>query len=384
MSFSRTFPVTTWLWRRLTSRPARLLYLGVLVIVIVPAIALRVEAALFEGRVLKVMPVLSSLRIGVTPKAEVLSRLAGFKINENTRSKSDCDADECLWIELSSPRLADSVLHKAGWSGHKNLYSILSWWGLRIRGLAAYVNLDSGKVSSFGYQLVLSTPYPDSWPVVINARSVARLTGFVGPIADESPDYGVSHAWKQPALNTNVYFTRDTTPELLGHALGLQLRCVWSIAGCLTANQLLPEAEHDRLRIERAADDRMRGPNQCPDWILPGRTRDAESILLVEVKNSGPAFIANDDGSHFRRATFRLLRVIKGKPDPPPDNIVVASETWGGRAHNSAFDLLNPGQKLLVFLRGDRDRDTFASCEEVAATESAVQTVEMSLATANP
>ncbi|MBZ5666008.1 MAG: hypothetical protein LAO30_15510 [Acidobacteriia bacterium] len=73
MSFSSKFPATTWLWKRLTSRPARLLYLGILLIVGVPGIALRVEAALFARRILKVTSVLSSLRIGVTPKDEVLS-----------------------------------------------------------------------------------------------------------------------------------------------------------------------------------------------------------------------------------------------------------------------------------------------------------------------
>ena len=384
MNFSRTFPVTAWLWRRLTSRPARLIYLGVLVIVIVPGIALRVEAALFQRRVLKVMSALSSLRIGVTQRAEVLSRMAQFEVREDHRNKSGCEADDCLFIEVSSPKLSDWALRKAGWSGHYKLYTVLSWWRFRMRGLEAYVDLDSDKVSDLGYRFVLSTPDPYD-EIVINARSMSsagRFTGIIDAIADESPDYGVSHHWRRPALNTNVYFTRSTTPELLSHAFRLRLECLWSVRGCLTANQLLPEAEYDRIGIERAASDRLIGPNQCPDWILPGRARDAESILLVEVKNSGPAFIANDDGSHFRRANFRLLRVLKGDPGVSVDKIVVGSEIWRGeRAHNSAFDLLKPGQRLLVFLRGDRDRDGYASCEEFAATDSAVQTIETSLAT---
>jgi hypothetical protein len=388
MSFSRLFPAATWLWRRITSRPARLLYLGVLVMVIVPGIALRVEAALFERRVLKVMSVLSSLRIGVTPKAEVLSRMVGFTVNEHYRNKSDCDADECLWVGVSSPRLSDWTLRKAGWSGHDNLYLVLSWWGFRLRSLGADVNLNSDKVSSFGYQLILSTAHPD-YPgaIVINAGSIGpisrpgRLNG--DPITDESPHYKVIHNFRWPATNTNVYFTPHATPELLSHAFGLKLQCILSITGCRTANQLLPEAEQDRLRIERTANERMNGPNQCPDWILPDRARDTEDILLVEVKNSGPAFVANDDGSHYRRANFRLLRVLKGKPGRPLDNVVVASETWiGVHAHNSAFDLLNPGQKLLLFSNGKFD--SYASCEEVAATESAIQTIERALGTAKP
>ncbi len=384
MSFSRSFPAATWLWRRITSRPARLFYLGVLVIAAVPAIALRVEAALFEWRVHKVMSALSSLRIGATPKAEVLSRMAGFKVNEHSRNKSDCDADECLRIEVSSPELSDWALRKAGWSGHGKVYLVLSLWGFRLRSLGAYVNLNSGKVSSLGYILILSTPhsaYPGALVVNVNSARSARHHAGSGYIADESPNYQVSHYWKWPALGTGVTFTRDAPPELVIHAFNLRLRCVWSGAGCLTANQVLPEAEQDRLKIERAANDRMKGPNQCPDWILPGRARDAEDILVAEVKNSGPAFVANDDGSHYRRVNFRLLRVLKGKPGRPADNVVVGP--WmGAIAHNSVFDLLNPGQKLLLFLSGSRSIDE--PCEAVAATESAMQTVERALGTPKP
>ena len=100
-------------------------------IVIVPGIALRVEAALFERRVLKVISALSSSRIGVTPKDDVLARMAGFKVNERSRGNSRCEADECLSIELSSPKLSDWLLRKAGWSGHYNLFSVLNWWGFR-------------------------------------------------------------------------------------------------------------------------------------------------------------------------------------------------------------------------------------------------------------
>jgi hypothetical protein len=379
------FPVTTWFWKQLTSRPARFLYIGILVIVGVPGIALRVEAALFQRRVLKVMSALSSLRIGVTPKAEVLSRMAGVKVDERYRSKSDCDADECLWIELSSPRLSDWALRKAGSSGHDTIFSVLSWWGFRFRSLAGSVKLSSGKVSSLNYQLIMSTPHPEvPGVIVINAGSTSSnifARWILGPVADESPNYQVVHNFKWPATNTNVYFTRDATPELVSHAFGLRLQCALSIAGCLTANQLLPEAEEDRLRIERAASDRMNGPNQCPDWILPGRAQDAGDILLVEVKNS--TLVENDDAGKHRLVNFRLLRALKGNPTRPLDNVLVPSDTWiGVRAHNSAFDLLNPGQRLLLFSNGNPD--SYGSCEEVAATDSAVRTIERALGTAKP
>jgi len=389
MSFSRPFSAATWLWRRITSRPALLLYLGVLIIVVVPGIALRVEAALFERRVLKVMSALSNLRIGVTPKDEVLSRMAGFKVNERSRGSSKCEADECLSIEVSSPKLSDWLLRKASWSGHYSLYSGLSWWGFRERIFAAHVDLTSGQVSGLGYRLSLSTLRASNVDLGVWVSSKGDFVDRnLNADVDESPNYQVSHYFKCPTLCMGVYFTRDASPELLRHAFGLNLRCIWSIAGCRTANQLLPDAEQDRLEIKRAAFERMIGPNQCPDSILPRRVRDTADILLVEVKNASPKVIVPDYGYRYRVASFRLLRILKGKAERPLDKLEVTLDTgiWGEGeriVHNSAIDLLNPGQKYLLF-SGISSKDIFEPCAAVAATDSAVQTIERSLDTAKP
>lgn len=398
MSFSRTFPVATWLWRRLTSRPARLIYLGVLVIVIVPAIGLRVEAALFERRILKVMSALSSLRIGVTPKDDVLSRMAEFDVNKRSRGSSKCEADECLSIEVSSPKLSDWLLRKASWSGHYSLYSVLSWWGFRERIFVAHVDLTSGQVSGLGYRLSLSTLRASNVDLGVWVSSKGDFVDLnLAADVDESPNYQVSHYFQCPDLCMNVYFTRDASPELLRHAFGLKLRCIWSIAGCRTSNQLLPDAEQDRLEIRRAAFERMIGPNQCPDSILPRRARDTADILLVEVKKASTKIIVPDylRGYRYRVASFRLLRILKGKAGRPLDKLAVTLDTestlytgpwWDSEqvvVHNSAIDLLNPGQQFLLF-SGTSSKDIFEPCAAVAATESAIQTIERALATAKP
>ncbi|HYW37200.1 MAG TPA: hypothetical protein VE957_03725 [Terriglobales bacterium] len=149
----------------------------------------------------------------------------------------------------------------------------------------------------------------------------------------------------------------------------------------------MPEAEQDRLRIERAAFDRMNGPNQCPDWILPRRARDTEDILMVEVEKASPNLVVTDYGAKFRLANLRLLRVLKGNAGRPLDQLGVAldMEIWleGARVvHNSAFDRLNPGQKLLLF--SGRSLNIDEPCEAVAATDSAIQTIETSIGTAKP
>ena len=213
---------------------------------------------------------------------------------------------------------------------------------------------------------------------------------------DESPNYQVSHWFQCPDLCMNVYFTRDASPELLSHAFGLELRCIWSIAGCRTSNQLLPDAEQDRLEIQRAAFERMIGPNQCPDWILPRRARDTADILLVEVKKASTKIIVPDylHGRRYRVASFRLLRILKGKAGRPLDELEVTLDTgstlytgpwWDSEqvvVHNSAIDLLNPGQKYLLF--SGTGKDIFEPCAAVATTESAIQTIEGALAITKP
>lgn len=397
MSFSRPFSAATWLWRRLTSRPARLFYIGVLIIVVISGITLRVEAVLFERRVHKVMSTLSSLRVGVTPKAEVLSRMAGVKIDESSlgnsmgsslvmRSRGVCDADKCFWIEVSSPMSDVWGLDVFGRVDSKTMFLVWGSLGFRLRSLDANVKVNSDKVSSLGYLLILSTPDP-GYPGVLRIKVSSRKNladRLLDYIADESPNYQVSHYFKWPRLFTDIDFTPDAPTELVSHAFNLKLQCVWSLRGCRTANELLPEAEQDRLRIEHAAFDRMNGPNQCPDWILPRRARDTEDILLVEVKNAGPEFVETGYGTKYRLASLRLVRVLKGKLDRPLENVGVSPDMWVGMTivHNSAIDLLNPGQKLLLFSGGSTNIDE--PCEGVAATESALQTTERTIGTAQP
>jgi hypothetical protein len=126
-------------------------------------------------------------------------------------------------------------------------------------------------VSDFGYYLMQSTLHPDiPGAIVISVSSTKSIDCWnLSPEEDESPYYRVSHTSKWPDLGTGVAFTRDAPGDLVAHAFDLQLGCLWSLAGCRTANQLLPEAEHDRQRIEREAIDRMKGPR--PDSSASGR-----------------------------------------------------------------------------------------------------------------
>jgi hypothetical protein len=103
----------------------------------------------------------------------------------------------------------------------------------------------------------------------------------------------------------------------------------------------------------------------------------------VEVKDVGPTLVETNFGA-YRFAKFRLLRVLKGKLGRPLDNVGVAPEIYLGEVtvRNSAIDLLNPGQRILLF--SGRSTDIDEPCEAMAGTDDAVHTVEEGIAASKP
>ena len=340
----------------------------------------------FQFRVLELASALATLRIGTTSKNDTLSRIPGLHIIPSPSKDHYCAAEECFAVGISNSRLSDWIyVPTVATSGeHKTLNSILRWWGFRFWAFSGFVNFSSGRVSDFGYHLYVSRD-PSEYPgvVFINVLSRTDITErLLSPEVDESPNYAISSG-KWPDSQTNVYFTRDAPRELLGHAFDLRLRCLWSLVGCRASNQLLPQAEQDRLSIRRAAVARVTGPHQCPLSILPRRARDAKDILLVEVKTVSEATAETELG--YRVATLRLLRVIKGDSKRPPASLSVAPDILQGEisSHNSIFDLLKPGQSLLLFTGHEPfpagRHYTAAPCQAMDGTAAAVHVLETAL-----
>jgi hypothetical protein len=146
-----------------------------------------------------------------------------------------------------------------------------------------------------------------------------------------------------------------------------------SVLAALLIPAVALRIEQDRLEIMRAALERLNGPNQCPPRILPRRARDAEHILLVEVQNVGPT-ITEAGGYMYRRASFRSLRVLKGKPQRTPEDIRIYRESYWGEVpvHNPTYDLLSPGQRLILFPEAN-------TCKEMDGSDGDVRIIETTL-----
>jgi hypothetical protein len=90
----------------------------------------------------------------------------------------------------------------------------------------------------------------------------------------------------------------------------------------------------------------------------------------VEVQNVGPA-ITEGGGYTYRMASFRLLRVLKGKPQRIPEDIRMYRESYFGAVpvHNPTYDLLRPGQRLILFSEAN-------TCKEMDRSDGAMQVIE--------
>ena len=246
MSFRELFPATTWLCERLSSRRARRVYVWGFAIVVIPAIALHVYAALFETRVLAIVHAISQIRVGVSSRDEALARIPALRTIKPDPYRSQCGADECFSAEVSTPELTDSLLRKIGGEHKGALFSILSWWGLRSGYVDVHVELTSGKVSSSGYRLVLVTPN-DDYPglVIVGVSSVQHIQqSRHGSVAAGSPAYSVEPARKAPSQSIGIRLTPQAPIEIVKPAFDPNLRCLWSLSGCRTWHQILPTIEH--------------------------------------------------------------------------------------------------------------------------------------------
>ncbi len=277
------FPLTKWLWRRLSSRRACLIYIALVVILASIGIAFHVQSMFFARRVNRLVTALSSLKTGVTSRAEALSLLPELTFTRPVDGLFDvCNpryvdkAEKCSYLIIDS-RATDGLFglinkvsdYTSPYLTDDTYLSVLKYWGFRYYLFIVRVQFREGKVSDFGYSLAISGPGYKSSELIHADVYCSKHLSEIGQ--DESPHYRVIHPTPWPESGITVDFTSHTPNELLQHAFHLRLKCMWlSFAGCKEANQVLPEAENDRLRMENAA---SQSTNRRPRQVLPSALR---------------------------------------------------------------------------------------------------------------
>ena len=273
-------PLTKWLWRPLSSRRACLIYIGLVVIWASIGIAFHVQSMLFARRVNRVVTALSSLKTGVTSRAEALSLIPELTFTRPADGLFDvCNpgyidkAEECSYLIIDS-RATDGLFglvnkvsdYTSPYLTDDTYLSVLKYWGFRYYLFIVRVQFREDKVSDFSYSLRFSGRGYKSYELIYVDVACSKHLSEIGQ--DESPHYRVVHA---PDGGIIVDFTSHAASELLQHAFHPRLKCMWlSFAGCKEANQVLPEAENDRLRMENAASQSI---NRRPSQLLPSALR---------------------------------------------------------------------------------------------------------------
>jgi hypothetical protein len=239
-------------WSKLVSRTAKRIYVCFFAVVFTAGVALRLEAAIAASRIVSIVTALSTLRLGVTSKADTLRRIPALRPSTTgPYGAPHCDADECF-----SGAAENGLPRRVLWrTGSEVLSEVLRCFGFRAEALGIYVNFTSGRVSYFGYHLMISAPgVPAPMPppppdgkvglVVIGLSSQKMITvRDPNPTAETHPPYRISTARAAPSQSIGIALTPDAPGEIVLGAFDLRLGCVWSFGGCRRWNQLLPSLE---------------------------------------------------------------------------------------------------------------------------------------------
>lgn len=239
-------------WSKLVSYRAKNIYLWFFAIVFTAAIALRAEAAIFASRIASVVAGLSTLRLGETSKAETLRRIPTLQpSNTGPYGAPRCNADECF-----SGGVVNGLPRQLLWrTGNPVFSDLFRWWGFRGESLDFYVSFTSGKVSYFGYHLMVSAPgVPASMPppppdgklgvVVIEVDSQRMITArHPSPAVEAHPPYLINPSRAGPSQSIGITLTPYALEEIMRASFDLRLHCMWRFGGCRRWNQLLPSVE---------------------------------------------------------------------------------------------------------------------------------------------
>jgi hypothetical protein len=360
-------------------RQSRRLLLVLLITIFSTTLLLRLDAAIFEYRVLRVLRKMEGFKPDQTSKPELVNSV------KRLRSVPCGINSECLEKRLAN--WSSSLLYRFPklyevYFGNHTIYKIGHWLGFRVCDFTATFGLRERKIWNLGYRLLLddgSNQYPGA--ILINAGTTYGYVDLgLNDFEDESPEYSVRRYFKWPDLQLSIWFTPTAPPGLSRHAFEPRLNCIWTLRGCRSTRQILPAVWQDQENIQHAVDVRLHSSNPCPNSILPRRARDTKDILLVEVKDVSPELI--DDYGKYRLASYELLRALKGNLNRPLKAVghpsVIKGPGQSGQMTNPAVQLLHPGTRVLMFSDNSTNVDT--PCEVVAATDSAMETMQSALA----
>lgn len=379
------FPISVWIWRRITSPSARHRYISIIrmlpVIIVLLSAAITVVARIYSftltRKIHAVLNGLAQLKIDQTTKEEMLRTVPYLERDYGTEDYRVIITDKTD-VEGREKRVTSIPLFGGPTDGHLFAADRLAHWlGYRCLAFFAEVHLRDGKVSGAGYSIAMGSGRVRQ---IIAARS---YHGFYAPPNDQISVSSADDENPRYQIEGNdqylyVSYTPDAPRDLTSHAFQIDLSCFWGLFECRDARQIAPLLLHDKQTIEAAALARLKSNDPCPDRILAERMRfflDTR-VDLLEINHVGPKTITQAGESYDElMSDFRILGVLHKAPErgPSPDYSVIwiPSPTNPRESiPNPQLKWITPGRRVLRFAGSG-----FDSCTFVPATPSALSTV---------
>jgi hypothetical protein len=393
MTIRNYLPASAWVWRTLTGRTARRVYLSILLLLFIVTVVAHVYSFVLTRRIHAVILGLSRITIDQTTEEEVL-RTVPYLV----RSKWDGNAYKTVEVGDVDTGVEHYyyviISNEANWMRFERLaicFSKVGYprdWILKVGDQLGYrylffsaevMSLD-GKVSRISYGIADQLAIPRGIGNIVSVRSAH---GFWAPLQtsfevastdEESPQFRVGG----DGQHLTVSFAFDASPTLRSGAFQVDLSCFWSLFGCRHASQIAPLLWQDKITIEAATVARLKSSEPCPNRILAGRARYLPdmNILLLESTGSRVENV-NEDGRRVDEfwTHYKLVEVLRGRAWGSWESVrssatVLYPGDYRRSLPNMGLRWSKAGERVLAF-----SNMAFDSCQIVPATPTALSAI---------
>jgi hypothetical protein len=304
-----TFPATAWLLRQLTSRRALRFYLLFVVLVILFAAFIQIQAHLLRHRAEALLSDIRQLELRKSTWADaqkLMSRWGAWGHYERSCTAAECEYDvvisDVFYKRLLPYRLALPYMVIGGWLGGRPVLVHASFtvidgvlWG---KSFDAFIEVPPRSFSGYGYALIGK------------AVSASRLTPLGGPVPQLAlhKDYLIERPGGcEGCLGAYAIFTPNANPSDVQRLMNFDLSCITRWQPCLELEQLMPQAWPQYL----AEEDRVQAAWEhlnC-DYPFDVLGREAENAAIVEVVSNRTE---KEFGVDRQTSKFRLVKRLKG------------------------------------------------------------------------
>jgi hypothetical protein len=393
MTLQDRFPGFLWLWRSLTGRTSRRIYVLVVVVVLGASAIARVYTFVLTRKAQAVVAGLAKLEIDETSEADLLRTVPYLTRNQwevqlqRTRETGDIDtglerfyyasfSNESIWLPFARflARFSTLTYPKTGppksWA-----LTLADWFGFRYFSFDAGVFLLNRKVSAVMYSISDNLIFPRPLGNIVSVKSAHSFWGPYGSTGvsstdDENPQLRI----RDNGHNLRASFTFDAPSTIKADVFQVNTTCFWGLVGCRNARQIAPALAQSKDKIQAATQARLQSSDPCPHRIIAGRVRYLPDLNVAILESTEPGRESSADTLHSpteMAAHYKFIEILRGR-SPNAWKAIEISPTipfprYPSTLPNRGLQWAPPGQQVLAF-----SNPRFSSCPLMLPTADAL------------